>query len=211
MKRGSHGDAFLKLLERIRATIPGVTLRTSFIAGFPGETDADFEELCDFVKAGKLDWMGVFEYSDLDNAGSFGLDAKVDAETIGGRRDRLMAIQKKVSREKLRAFKGRVATALVEGPSKDNPLVWEARLEGMAPDIDGKVYLTDIELPDGKSAAVGDAVRVEIAQTDAYDMIGRVVEILPRPATRTFSGAPPIPPAETLTRISTGAALRVLG
>src|SRR6202040_998779 len=119
--------------------------------------------------------------------------------------------QKKVSREKLRAFKGRVATALVEGPSKDNPLVWEARLESMAPDIDGKVYLTDIELPGGQTAAVGDAVRVEIAQTDAYDLIGRVVETLPQPATRTFAGAPPIPPAETLTRISTGAALRVLG
>ena len=108
--------------------------------------------------------------------GVIGLDAKVDAETIAGRRDRLMAIQKKVSREKLRAFKGRTATALVEGPSKDNPLVWEARLEGMAPDIDGKVYLTDIELPDGETAAVGDAVRVEITKTDAYDLIGRVVE-----------------------------------
>ncbi len=162
------------------------------------------------MKAAKLDWMGVFEYSDVDNAGSYGLDAKVDAETIAGRRDRLMAIQKKVSREKLRAFKGRVAMALVEGPSKDNPLVWEARLEGMAPDIDGKVYLTDIELPDGQAAA-GDVARVEITKTDAYDLIGRVVEILPRPAARVFAGAPPIPPAETLTRISTGAALRVLG
>src|SRR5580704_1063193 len=151
MKRGSHGDAFLKLLERIRATIPGVTLRTSFIAGFPGETEADFEELCDFVKAANLDWVGVFEYSDVDNAGSYGLDAKADPETIAGRRDRLMAIQKKVSREKLRAFKGRVATTLVEGPSKDNPLVWEARLEGMAPEIDGKVYLTDIEQPERAS------------------------------------------------------------
>src|SRR5246127_1655117 len=161
MKRGSHGEAFLKLLERVRTTIPGVSLRTSFIVGFPGETEKDFKELCDFVAAAKLDWMGVFEYSDVDNAGSYGLDAKVDAETITGRRDRLMALQKKVSREKLRAFKGRVATALVEGPSKDNPLVWEARLEGMAPDIDGKVYLTDIELPDSQSAAVGDAVRVE--------------------------------------------------
>jgi ribosomal protein S12 methylthiotransferase len=211
MKRGSHGDAFLKLLERIRATIPGVTLRTSFIAGFPGETEADFEELCDFVRAANLDWMGVFEYSDVDNAGSFGLDAKVDAETISGRRHRLMAIQKKVSRDKLRAFKGRTATALVEGPSKDSPLVWEARLEGMAPDIDGKVYLTDIELPDGETAGVGDAVRVEITKTDAYDLIGRVVEVLPRPVARTFAGAPAIPPGETLTRISTGAALRVLG
>src|SRR5258708_12318015 len=66
MKRGSHGDAFLKLLERIRATIPGVSLRTSFIVVFPGETENDFAELCDFVRAANLDWMGVFEYSDVD-------------------------------------------------------------------------------------------------------------------------------------------------
>ena len=211
MKRGSHGDAFLKLLERIRTTIPGVSLRTSFIVGFPGETEADFDELCDFVKAANLDWMGVFEYSDVDNASSYALDAKVDAETITGRRDRLMAIQKKISRVKLRALKGRTSVALVEGPSKDNPLVWEARLEGMAPDIDGKIYLTDIELPTGEAAEAGDAARVEITKTDAYDLIGRVVEILPRPAGRSFSAAPTMPPAETLTRIATGAPLRVLG
>src|SRR5213075_430063 len=95
MKRGSNGDAFLKLLERIRKTIPGVSLRTSFIVGFPGETEADFEELCDFVKAAKLDWMGVFEYSDVDNAGSYALEGNVNAETMRERRDHLMAIQRK--------------------------------------------------------------------------------------------------------------------
>src|SRR6266849_6504567 len=82
MKRGSHGDAFLKLLERVRKTIPGVSLRTSFIVGFPGETESDFNELCDFVRSAKFDWMGGFEYSDVDNASSFALDEKVDAETI---------------------------------------------------------------------------------------------------------------------------------
>ncbi|MGC1312339.1 MAG: 30S ribosomal protein S12 methylthiotransferase RimO [Candidatus Acidiferrum sp.] len=215
MKRGSHGDAFLKLLERIRTTIPGVSLRTSFIAGFPGETEKDFEELCDFVRAANLDWMGVFEYSDVDNARSYALEEKVDAETITDRRNRLMAIQKKISREKLRAWKCRTATALVEGPSKDNPLVWEARLEGMAPDIDGKLYLTDIELPGGETAEAGDVARVEISRVDAYDLIGRVVEILPRLAARASmdaprAAAPQLPPAEKLTRISTGAALRVL-
>src|SRR5499425_2357924 len=95
MKRGSHGDAFLKLLERIRATIPGVTLRTSFIVGFPGETETDFQELCDFVRAGQFDWLGVFEYSDVDHAGSFALDEKVKQDEITDRRNRLMAIQKK--------------------------------------------------------------------------------------------------------------------
>jgi ribosomal protein S12 methylthiotransferase len=214
MKRGSHGEAFLKLLERIRTTIPGVSLRTSFIVGFPGETAKDFEELCDFVRAANLDWMGVFEYSDVDNAGSFALDAKVDAETITGRRDKLMSIQKKISRERLRRFKGQTHTALVEGPSKDNPLVWEARLEGMAPDIDGKIYLTDIELPIGQLAVTGDAARVEITKADTYDLIGRVVEILPRPTERGFVPSAensPVPVAEKLHRISTGAPLRVLG
>jgi hypothetical protein len=113
----------------------------------------------------------------------------------------------------LKALKGTVATALVEGPSKDNPLVWEARLQSMAPDIDGKLYLTDIELPGGEFADTGDVARVEITKTDAYDLIGRVVEILPRPAIRTLSQFPPAvpPPAhQQLTRISTGAALRVL-
>jgi len=223
MKRGSNGDAFLKLLERIRTTIPGVSLRTSFIVGFPGETEADFEELCRFVKVAKLDWMGVFEYSDVDNAGSYALDDKVDAETISGRRKQLMAIQKKISRDNLRAKYLRTArgtskdhsfAALIEGPSKDNPLVWEARLEGMAPEIDGKLYLTDIELPGGEAAEAGDLARVEIEKSDAYDLIGRVVEILPRTAARDSNIAvavPPVPAAEKLHRIATGAPLRVLG
>ena len=208
MKRGSHGEAFLKLLERIRATIPGVSLRTSFIVGFPGEMEDDFAELCDFVRAGQFDWMGVFEYSDVDNAGSFALDGKVDAEIVTDRRNRLMAMQKKISRERLRSWKGRTEIALIEGPSAENPLVWEARLQGMAPEIDGKLYLTDIELPHGQFADTGDAARVEIIKSDAYDLIGRVVEILPRPEKRK-----PSEPAahEKLQRITTGAALRVLG
>jgi ribosomal protein S12 methylthiotransferase len=211
MKRGSHGDAFLKLLERMRRTIPGVSLRTSFIVGFPGETKEDFEELVQFVTAAQLDWMGVFEYSDVDNASSHALEQKVDADTIDERRARLMALQRKISREKLRAFKGRTATALVEGPSKDNPLVWEARLEGMAPDIDGKLYLTDIELPDGRIAVAGDVGQVEITKTDAYDLIGRVVEIQARQVIRPALAIDSTAPPEKLTRISTGAPFRVLG
>src|SRR5262252_5319115 len=121
MKRGSNGDAFLKLLERMRKTIPGVALRTSFIVGFPGETKEDFEELVQFVAAAKLDWMGVFEYSDVESAASFGLEGQVDSETIAERRERLMTMQRKISREKLRSFRERTVAALIEGPSKDNP------------------------------------------------------------------------------------------
>jgi len=209
MKRGSHAEAFLKLLERTRTTIHGVSLRTSFIVGFPGETESDFQELCDFVRAAEFDWLGVFEYSDVDNAESFALDEKVDPETVTDRRNRLMALQKRISKDRLRAFKGRTETALIEGPAQDNPLVWEARLQGMAPEIDGKVFLTDIELPDGYVAKAGDAARIEISKTDAYDLIGRVVEILPRTKRRATNYEPPA--HEKLHRIATGASLRVLG
>jgi ribosomal protein S12 methylthiotransferase len=208
MKRGSNGDAFLQLLSRIRATIPGVALRTSFIVGFPGETDSDFSELCDFVEAAEFDWMGVFPYSDVDNASSFGLDEKVDEDTIKERQGRLMEIQQEISARKLKRFRGRRATALVEGPSKDTPLVWEARLEGMAPDIDGKVYLNDIEVEGTSlSAQTGDIVTVEITETHEYDLVGRVVEILdvPRPAV-VMSAA-----NAEVQRVQTTAALRILG
>ena len=127
-------------------------LRTSFIVGFPGETTADFRELSDFVHAAEFDWMGVFAYSDVDNAASYALATKVDAETIAERRDRLMNMQRRISARRLRRFVGKRLPALVEGPSKDTELVWEARLEGMAPEIDGKVYLNDLEPPAGGRA-----------------------------------------------------------
>jgi ribosomal protein S12 methylthiotransferase len=207
MKRGSNGDAFLQLLSRIRASIPGVALRTSFIVGFPGETDADFRELCDFVKAAEFDWMGVFGYSDVDNAGSFALDGKVDEETIRERQNQLMALQQKVSARKLRRFRGRRVTALVEGPSKDTPLVWEARLEGMAPEIDGKLYLNDIEVAGSSIAArPGDVVVAEVSESHEYDLVGRVVEILDIPPARAAQAAATAP----VQRVSTGAALRIL-
>lgn len=208
MKRGSSGDAFLKLLDRIRKTIPGVALRTSFIAGFPGETEADFRELCDFVKAAEFDWMGVFGYSDVDNASSYALDHKVDEETIQERKNRVMAIQQKISARKLRRFRGQRLAALVEGPSKDTPLVWEARLEGMAPDIDGKLFLNDIEVAaTGVTARPGDVCVAEITETHEYDLVGRIVEILDAP------GGAAMPSAATahVQRVATGATLRVLG
>jgi ribosomal protein S12 methylthiotransferase len=207
MKRGSSGDAFLQLLGRIRAAIPGVALRTSFIVGFPGETEADFRELCDFVKAAEFDWMGVFGYSDVDNAASFALDGKVDEETIKDRQNRLMGLQQKISARKLRGFRGRRVTALVEGPSKDTPLVWEARLEGMAPEIDGKLYLNDIEVEGSSIAArTGDVVTAEISETHEYDLVGRVVEILDVAPARAVHAAATAP----VQRVSTGAALRIL-
>src|SRR6266568_2096826 len=204
MKRGSSGAAFLLLLERIRGTIPGVMLRTSFIVGFPGETEADFRELCDFVRAAEFDWMGVFGYSDVENAASHALAAKVDAETIADRRDRLMKLQRKISARRLRRFVGQMVPALIEGPSRDQEFVWEARLEGMAPQIDGKLYLTDIQpQPDGAPARPGDMAMVEISKSLDYDLVGRVIELR---ESLPHSAAPlPMHPAR---QISTATPLR---
>ncbi len=118
-----------------------------------------------------------------------------------------MSIQKKISRENLRRFKARSYTALIEGPSQENPLVWEARLEGMAPEIDGKLYLTDVEVA-GRTAQPGDMARIEITKTGDYDLIGRATEILPSPRrSSTFREPAPVQP---FARIATGAPLRVL-
>jgi ribosomal protein S12 methylthiotransferase len=159
------------------------------------------------VKAAEFDWMGVFPYSDVDTASSFALDLKVDEDTIKERQSRLMEIQQKISARKLRRFRGQRVTALVEGPSKDTPLVWEARLESMAPEIDGKLYLNDIELSGTTiSACTGDVITAEITETHEYDLVGRVVEILdvPRPAVAHIPATAPVQ------RVLTTAALRIL-
>ncbi len=134
------------MLEKARKAIPGVSIRTSFIVGFPGETEKDFDELCDFVRAAQFDWLGVFSYSDEDTSKSFALDGKVDAKTIARRRDTLMSHPEENLHRKICARKsGRQCTVMLEGPSKDTDLIWEARLQGMAPEIDGKVYVTEFE------------------------------------------------------------------
>jgi ribosomal protein S12 methylthiotransferase len=217
MKRGSNGDAFLKLLERARKTMPGVSLRTSFIVGFPGETDRDFRELCDFVRAAEFDWMGVFTYSDVDTAGSFAMDSKVREEVKAKRRDTLMALQKQISARKLKARVGRGEIALLEGVSAESEFVWQARLEGMAPDIDGKVYVNDV-IPDGDLGLgdeslprAGDLVRAEITEAHDYDLVGRVTEIVRRAGRPSAPpNSPVMPPPISVQRIATGAALRVL-
>jgi len=174
MKRGGSGDIFLKLLERIRATIPGVSLRTTFIVGFPGETESDFETLCDFVREAKFDWLGTFPYSDEDRSQSHQLDAKVPAAVIRQRQRTLMALQKPISRARRRAMLGQRLPILIEGPSTESDLLWQGRLASQAPDIDGKVLLT--EFPDDQPLAAGSFGIVEITGAQDYDLVGRVVE-----------------------------------
>ena len=104
MKRGGGADLFLRSIEKMRRVIPGVTLRTSFIVGFPGETEKEFEELCNFVKEAEFDWMGAFGYSDQEGAGAFDHGKKLSAREIECRRKSLMSIQKKISRAKKKSL-----------------------------------------------------------------------------------------------------------
>ena len=174
MKRGAHGDIFLKLIEKIRRTIPGVAIRTSMIVGFPGETKADFEALCDFVKAARFDRLGVFSYSDEDTSASFNLDQKIDVRTIYNRKRRLMAIQRKISRESNRALIGREIPVLVEGPSADSELVWQARLSTQAPEIDGVCYISD---PGEQPLRGGELRKLRITGAHDYDVVGDIADV----------------------------------
>ena len=173
MKRGSHGDFFLKLLERIRATIPGVAIRTSMIVGFPGETDADFETLRQFVQAAQFDRLGVFSYSDEETSASFHLEAKVDARTIYNRKRSLMAMQRRISKQRNRKMVGQEVDILVEGPSQETDLLWEARLATQAPEIDGVCYINDFgDAP----PRPGDIRRMRITEAHDFDLIGTLID-----------------------------------
>jgi ribosomal protein S12 methylthiotransferase len=168
----------LRLIERIRRKIPGVAIRTSMIVGFPGETGADFEELCQFVEAAQFDRLGVFSYSDEETSVSYHLDGKVDGRTIYNRRRRLMAIQRKISRARNRGLIGREVEVLVEGPSAETDLLWQARMATQAPEIDGVCLVNDVE---GRAPRVGDFRRLRITAAHDHDLVGTLLEPNPSP------------------------------
>lgn len=171
MKRGSHGDFFLTLLERMRKTIPGVGIRTSMIVGFPGETDEDFEELCQFVQAAKFDRLGVFKYSDEATSQSFHLDQKVDKRAIYNRQRRLMSLQRGISRKMNKALVGQEFSILIEGLSPETDLLWQGRLPTQAPEIDGVCLINDV---DGSPLAPGQIRRFRVTESHDYDLVGEV-------------------------------------
>ena len=176
MKRGASGEIFLRLIERIRRTIPGVAIRTTFIVGFPGETDRDFEQLCQFVEAAKFDHAGVFGYSDDETSESYHLDGKVPAGVIYRRKRRLMALQRKISRRLNRARVGESFPILIKGPSVETDLLWEGRLQTQAEEIDGKTYIT--EFADGVPKT-GDFGEIRITRATDYDLFGRLEQVHP--------------------------------
>jgi ribosomal protein S12 methylthiotransferase len=176
MKRGGNAEIFLKLIEKARRIVPGIVIRTSFIVGFPGETEENFHDLCKFVEQAQIDWMGVFTYSDEEGAKAFDLDAslKISRRTIEARRRKLMRLQQKMSTRAKRSWVGRQLDVLVEGQSEETDLLWEARTLFHAPEIDGKVFLNDF----GPHEALvpGSFYRAEITESHDYDLVARILE-----------------------------------
>ena len=173
MKRGGSAEIFLRTIEKMRSTIPGVTLRTSFIVGFPGETEKEFDELCEFVKAAEFDWMGSFSYSDQDGATAFALDGKLSFREIERRRKHLMKIQQGISKRKKKALRGKEFDVLLEGASEETDMLLEGRTAMHAPEIDGKLYISDV--PDGVDPVPGEFYRCQITETHDYDLVARIV------------------------------------
>ena len=172
MKRGAGAEIFLKTLEKVRKAVPGIVLRTSFIVGFPGESLRDFELLEEFIQAAKLDWLGVFSYSDEEGSGAFSFNEKVPRRTIEARKRRLMKLQQKISKQAKQQWIGRELVVLAEGESEETPLLWEGRTQFHAPEIDGKVYINDFGTLE--SLEPGRFYNAEITEAHEYDVVARI-------------------------------------
>jgi ribosomal protein S12 methylthiotransferase len=173
MKRGGNRQSLERLIKRVRARVPDIAVRTTFITGFPGETDADFEELLTFVKNVEFDRVGVFTYSDEEGTPAYDLPGKVDPKIANQRRARLMKEQSRISRKRNKAKIGSTVRVLFEGESSESDLLWQGRIESQAPDIDGCILINDA--PEGFAPATGDFVNVLLTEAQEYDLIGSIV------------------------------------
>jgi ribosomal protein S12 methylthiotransferase len=174
MKRGGSPEIFLKTLEKVRAAIPGVALRTTFIVGFPGETAEDLILLEDFIKEARFDWLGVFNYSDEEGSAAYSLDGKIPCRTIEARRRKLMKLQQSISKRAKQQWIGRKLVVLVDGESEETPLLWEGRTQFHAPEIDGKLYINDFgPLPALEPSRF---YRAQITEAHDYDVVARILD-----------------------------------
>ena len=173
MKRGAGADIFLKTLEKVRAAVPGIALRTTFIVGFPGESSSDFELLRSFIGEAKFDWLGVFNYSDEEGSAAFTLDQRVPHRTIESRKRRLMKLQQSISKRAKQQWVGRELILLAEGESEETPLLWEGRTQFHAPEIDGKVYINDFGA--NESLIPGSFYKAEITEAHDYDVVAKIL------------------------------------
>jgi ribosomal protein S12 methylthiotransferase len=174
MKRPGNREFVEKLVQRMRDRVPGISLRTTFIVGFPGETEEDFQELMDFCKQMEFDHLGVFTYSDEQGTPAYEMENKVPARTAQARQRKLMKQQAQISRRLNKKMIGKKVRVLFEGPSQESDLLWQGRLEGQAPDIDGCILINDA--PENFSLKPGSFVSVEITEAHEHDLVGRIIE-----------------------------------
>jgi ribosomal protein S12 methylthiotransferase len=173
MKRPGTRATYEKLLEGIRQRLPDVSLRTTFIVGFPGETDADFDELQSFVRTVEFDHVGVFTYSHEEGTSAYAAADDVTKATKNRRQSALMAAQKAIVRRRQKRRIGERVRLLVDGPAAEHELVLRGRLQGQAPDIDPLVYLTDC---DPSELRPGQFIEAEITGARDYDLLARPIE-----------------------------------
>jgi ribosomal protein S12 methylthiotransferase len=173
MRRGGTRESLERLIERTRRRVPDLTIRTTFIVGFPGETEEDFEELLAFVRNCEFDNVGVFTYSDEEGTPAFELPNKVDARTAKQRRARLMKEQAKISKRKNAAKIGQTFRVLFEGASQESDLLWQGRTEGQAAEVDGYILINDA--PEEFTPNTGEFYTVLITEAHDYDLLGRIV------------------------------------
>ena len=173
MKRGGNRASLERLIERVRRRVPGIGVRTTFITGFPGETEEDFNELMTFIKNVEFDRVGVFTYSDEEGTPAFELPNKVEPKIAKRRRDQLMKEQSKIAKRKHNVLIGNTFRVMFEGESNESDLLWQGRMETQAPDIDGCVLINDA--PEGFVPVPGQMVDVLIEEAQEYDLVGRIV------------------------------------
>jgi len=173
MKRGGNRASLERLIQRLRKRVSDISVRTTFITGFPGETDEDFEVLLTLVRNVEFDRVGVFTYSDEEGTPAFELPNKVEPKVAQQRRSRLMKEQSRISRKRNKARIGDTVRVLFEGESKESELLWQGRMETQAPDIDGCVLINDA--PEDFVPVPGSFVDVQITETQTYDLVGRIV------------------------------------
>ncbi|HET7453585.1 MAG TPA: 30S ribosomal protein S12 methylthiotransferase RimO [Thermoanaerobaculia bacterium] len=172
MRRGGDAKSYRSMIDRMRRTVPGIAIRTTFIVGFPGESEAHFRELCEFVRETEFDNLGAFTYSPEPGSGAEPLGDPVPAEVKEERRDFLLSLQQPIARRRLRAWKGRTVEVLVEGECTESEHLLEGRTTAMAPEIDGRVLIN--ELADFPVRA-GAIVRAKVTETHEYDLVAKVV------------------------------------
>ncbi len=170
MRRGKDQGKLTELLLDLRAKVPNLVLRSTVMVGFPGEDKEDFQKLLDFASAIKFERLGVFKYSDEEGTTAYDLDQRVPYKTKQARFDKLMRLQRKIHKAKLKSMIGQVHEAIVEGPSDEHPLLLKGRLWSQAPDIDGVTYISSEQ-----ALTAGQIIKVKIQSAHDYDLVGEVI------------------------------------